>query len=73
MEILKDTLGANLGGKVKKDWVYAKDRKYKSSLEAALNSDNLPVSIYSTLIDAVNNNLPTLYRFLDLKEKNARC
>ena len=65
----KGTLGANLGGKVKKDWVYAKDRKYKSSLEAALNSDNLPVSIYSTLIDAVNNNLPTLYRFLDLKKR----
>ena len=31
-----NTLGANLGGKVKKDWVYAKNRKYDSSLEAAL-------------------------------------
>ena len=24
----KNMLGANLGGKVKKDWVYAKNRKY---------------------------------------------
>jgi len=65
----KNTLGANLGGKVKKDWVYAKNRKYASSLEAALNSDNLPVSVYTTLIEQVNNNLPTLHRALDLKKR----
>jgi oligoendopeptidase F len=65
----KNTLGANLGGKVKKDWVYAKDKKYESSLEAALTRDNLPVSVYTTLIEQVNNNLPTLYRFLDLKKR----
>ena len=65
----KNTLGANLGGKVKKDWVYAKDKKYESSLEAALTRDNLPVSVYTTLIEEVNKNLPTLYRFLDLKKR----
>jgi len=65
----KNTLGANLGGKVKKDWVYAKNRKYESSLHAALNSDNLPVSVYTTLIEQVNNNLPTLHRALDLKKR----
>jgi len=65
----KNMLGANLGGKVKKDWVYAKNRKYSSSLEAALNSDNLPVSVYTTLIGQVNNHLPTLHRFLDLKKR----
>jgi oligoendopeptidase F len=65
----KNTLGANLGGKVKKDWVYAKNRKYESSLHAALNSDYLPVSVYTTLIEQVNNNLPTLHRALDLKKR----
>ncbi len=65
----KNMLGANLGGKVKKDWVYAKNRKYESSLQAALNSDNLPTEIYSTLIEQVNNNLPTLHRALDLKKR----
>ena len=65
----KNTLGANFGGKVKKDWVYAKNRKYDSALEAALNSDNLPVSVYTTLIEQVNNNLPTLHRALDLKKR----
>jgi len=65
----KNMLGANLGGKVKKDWVYAKNRKYESSLQASLNSDNLPTEIYTTLIEQVNNNLPTLHRALDLKKR----
>ena len=65
----KNTLGANLGGKVKKDWVYAKNKKYDSSLEAALNRDYLPVSVYTTLIEQVNNNLAILHRFLDLKKR----
>jgi oligoendopeptidase F len=65
----KNMLGANLGGKVKKDWVYAKNRKYESSLHASLNSDNLPVSVYTSLIEGVNQNLPTLHRALDLKKR----
>ena len=65
----KNTLGANLVGKVKKDWVYAKDRKYNSTLESSLNGDNLPTSVYTTLIEQVNKSLPTLYRFLDLKKR----
>lgn len=65
----KNTLGANLVGKVKKDWVFAKNKKYQSTLESSLNGDNLPVSVYTTLIEQVNKSLPTLHRFLDLKKK----
>ena len=65
----KEMLGVNLGGHLKKNWVYAKNRKYSSVLEAELNSDNLPVSVYTTLIEQVNKNLPTLHRALDLKKK----
>jgi oligoendopeptidase F len=65
----KNTLGANLVGKVKKDWVFAKNKKYESTLQSSLNGDNLPVSVYTTLIEQVNKSLPTLHRFLDLKKK----
>jgi oligoendopeptidase F len=65
----KNTLGANLVGKVKKDWVYAKNRNYKSSLESSLNGDNLPPNVYITLIKQINNSLPTLHRYLDLKKR----
>ena len=65
----KNTLGANIVGKVKKDWVYAKNRNYKSSLEYALNGDNLPPDVYTTLIEQINKSLPTLHRFLDIKKR----
>ncbi len=65
----KNTLGANLAGKVKKDWVFAKNKKYASSLEAALNADNLPTNVYTALIENINKSLPTLHRFLSLKKR----
>jgi len=65
----KNMLGANLAGHVKDSWVNAKDRNYSSVLERALNEDNLPVSIYTTLIEQINKNLPTLHRALDLKKR----
>ena len=65
----KNTIGANLGGKMKSDWTYAKDRKYKSSLEASLNVNNIPVSVYENLITKIHNSLPTLHRFLKLKKQ----
>jgi len=65
----KNMLGANLSAHVKTNWVYAKNRKYSSVLESELNSDNLPVSVYTTLIEQVNKNLPTLHRALDLKKR----
>lgn len=65
----KNTIGANYAGKVKTDYVYAKDRKYKSALAAALDGPNIPVSVYTNLINQIHNSLPTLQRFLELKKK----
>ena len=65
----KNTLGANLAGQEKSDYVYAKDRNYKSSLEASLAPNNIPTSVYKNLISQIHNSLPTLHRFLQLKKK----
>lgn len=65
----KNTIGANYAGKVKTDYVYAKDRKYKSSLAASVDGPNVPVSVYTNLIKQIHNSLPTLQRFLELKKK----
>jgi len=65
----KNTIGANLAGKVKLDFIYAKNRNYKTSLEASVDGPNVPVSVYHNLIEQINDNLPTLYRFLNLKKK----
>ncbi len=65
----KNTIGLNLAGKVRSDWVYAKNRKYSSSLESSLDNFAIPTSVYETLINQINENLPTLHRFLKLKAK----
>lgn len=65
----QNTIGANLVGKLRADFFYAKNRKYNSVLESALNANNIPVSVYENLIQQINKNLPTLHRFLKLKAK----
>ena len=63
------TIGVNLAGHVKGDFVYAKNRNYESSLESALNNYNIPTTVYTNLITEINKGLPTLHRFLNLKKK----
>lgn len=65
----KNTIGAVLSGKVKNDFIYAKNRNYNTSLEYALSGNNIPTSVYETLIKQINESLPTLHRFLDLKKR----
>ncbi len=65
----KNTFGANLVANLKSDYFYAKNRKYASCLDASLNHDKIPVSVYENLITQIHNNLPTLHRFLDLKRR----
>lgn len=65
----RNTWAATLGGNVNKNIFYARARKYDSSLAAALESDNVPVSVYTNLIDTVNKNLGPLHRYVALKKK----
>lgn len=65
----QNTFGANLAGKVRADYFYAKNRKYKSVLEQSLDANKIPVSVYENLINQINKNLPTLHRFLKLKAR----
>lgn len=63
------TFGQMLYGQVKKDIFYAKARKYDSSLESALDQNNIPTSVYHSLVDNVNKNLPSFHRYLSLKKR----
>ncbi len=63
------TIGENLTGHVKGQYVQSKVRNFESTLEASLNNNNIPTSVYSNLIDEINNSLPTLHRYLKLKKK----
>ncbi len=66
---LKNTLSATLNSSVKKDVFYSRVRKHNSALEAALDDDNMPVSVYENLIKTVRENLEPMYRYVALRKK----
>ena len=63
------TFGTTMNSSVQKALFYAKSRKYASTLEASLDGPNIPVSVYTRLIDGVHRHLPTFHRYLRLRKR----
>ncbi|MCU4175143.1 oligoendopeptidase F [Carboxylicivirga sp. N1Y90] len=63
------TYGELLNGNVKVDIFGAKSRNYTSALESSLKPNNIPVEVYHSLVENVNNNLPTFHRYLAIKKR----
>ncbi len=66
---LRNTLGATLSASVKSDVFYARVRRFQSALQASLDGDNIPVTVYDRLIEVVHSYLPELNRYLKLRKK----
>lgn len=64
----KNTLGALFSGNIKADYFSAQTRKYSSSREAALDANNIPLSVYDNLVNSVSSNLEPLHRWANLKK-----
>lgn len=69
LDQFRGTFGAMLNGECKKDWFNAKARGYDSCLASALDGPNIPVAVYENLIKNVRKNLPTLHRYLKLRQR----
>lgn len=65
----KNTCAATLSAQIKAVNFYAKARKYDSSLEAALDGTEVPVSVYKNLIEAVHENMHYMYDYVALRKK----
>ena len=63
------TLATSLNAHVQSHVFYKDTRKFDSSLAAALFDYNIPTSVYTQLIADVHANLPTLHRYLRLRQK----
>ena len=63
------TYGVTLYQQLKRDAVYAKVRHYPDSLTQALDANKLPRSVYDTMVEQANENLPTLHRYFSLRAK----
>lgn len=64
-----NTLSASLAGAVKRNVFYARARKYHTALQAALDQDNIPLSVYDNLLETVNDNLSPLHTYLQLRKE----
>jgi oligoendopeptidase F len=63
------TYGTTMNANVQQALFFAKARHYPSTLEAALNGPNIPVSVYTRLVDGVNRSLPAFHRYLKLRQR----
>ncbi|WP_255688589.1 oligoendopeptidase F [Pontibacillus sp. HN14] len=65
----KNTFSSTLSGVVKKHNFSANVRNYDSARQAALDSNNIPEKVYDNLVEAVNDRLPALHRYVELRKE----
>lgn len=63
------TLASSLASSIKGDVFHARARNYPSALEEALFDDDVPVSVYDTLISTVRSRRETLFRYYELRRR----
>ena len=65
----KNTFASLITGQMKLHNYQAKVRHFDSARQAALFENNIPESVYDTLIEAVHSRLDLLHRFVALRKK----
>ena len=65
----RTTYASLLSSSVQKDRFYASQRKYATDLDASLEPNSIPTTVYHNLIDTVDKNLPLLHRYMEIKRK----
>lgn len=64
-----NTCAALYGGSVKMDAYQAGVRGYGSVVEEKLFANNVPVSVYDSLIEAIHSSLPCMRKYIELRKK----
>lgn len=65
----KNTVASTLDAQFKQLRFFADARNYSSTLEASLDVTEVPVSVYTNLIEAVHANLDKMYKYVALRKK----
>lgn len=66
---LKNTMAACLATGVKQDVFMARARQYPSSLDAALDANHIPTTVFHSLIATFRAHLPTWHRYWRLRRR----
>lgn len=64
-----NTFAANYYAHIKAKEKLAKARNYSSNLEQELFDDDVSLSVYDTLIEAIHEYIPVLSKYMDIKKK----
>lgn len=64
-----NTLAGLYNGQVKQQIFYAKARKYDSTLEAAVDANNVPSKVYRNLVETVNKNMDKMHHYVRIRKK----
>lgn len=64
-----NTLSQTLAGKVKASVFSSKVRNYESARHQALSNNDIPESVYDTLVQTINDHLPLLHRYTALRKE----
>jgi oligoendopeptidase F len=65
----KNTYAAIYQSILLRDWANAQARNYNSTLESALEGNNIPVGVYNNLVESVKKNTAPLKRYRNLRKK----
>lgn len=65
----RNTIAAIYLASVKKDNFFAEMRKYDSSRQMYLEDGNIPEQVYDNLIETVQEHLPLLHRYVELRKR----
>ncbi len=68
-ESFKNTFTQILSANIKANILNSRVRKYNSALEASLNENNIPVSVYESLIKAIHNNMDSMYKYMEIRKR----
>ena len=64
-----NTFAATYSGSVRGDVFEARTRNYPSARAMSMADDNIPESVYLSLVDSVHRHLPAMYRYMKLRKK----
>ncbi|NLL71715.1 MAG: oligoendopeptidase F [Epulopiscium sp.] len=65
----RNTLAATLSASIQSDVFFARQKKYDTALEAALDENRIPTIVYDQLIETVHRHLPLMHRYMELRKK----
>ncbi|KAA3631253.1 MAG: oligoendopeptidase F [Calditrichaeota bacterium] len=64
-----NTIASTLSSEVSKNIFYTKARKYNNTLHRALDGNNIPVTVYKSLLDTTEKHIEALHKWTSLRKK----